>query len=367
VNRADDTRLHVAVSGWLLGEPSGANRRLLALLAHLAPQLAAGERITVLHRPDFVPGPLPSNIAFQPIAIPAGPTWRRVRAERRLLPPTLHALGANVLDHGFLPLPRTAVPACLLLHDVRAADGQTRWPRWFARWHLRSSCARAAAIVVPSAFTAARVRALAPDAAVPTVVGNGIELPAAASPPKAPGNGHLLHTGHLEPRKNLDVVLHALALLPTERRPDLVLVGRDAGSAAHLQQLAARLGIARSLHVRGVLADAEVAALCVTARAVVVPSTYEGFGLAALEGLACGRPTLVAAAGALPEVVGEAGTCLPPHDAAAWARAIDATATDAAAAAPARRQRAAQFAWPAAAQRLLAVWRSIALLAPQRP
>jgi len=303
----------------------------------------------VIHRP---PHDLPLNV-------PAGPTWRRVRAERRLLPPALRALRANVLDHGFLPLPRTAIPACLLLHDVRAADGQTRWPRWFARWHLRSSCARAAAIVVPSDFTAGRVRALAPDGAVPTVVGNGIELPEPA-PPAAPGNGYLLHTGHLEPRKNLDVVLHALALLPPERRPDLVLVGRDAGSARHLQQLAARLGIARSLHVRGVLADAEVAALCATARAVVVPSTYEGFGLAALEGLACGRPTLVAAAGALPDVVGDAGTCLPPHDAAAWARAIDATATDAATAAPARRQRAAHFTWPPASRRLLEVWRSIA-------
>jgi glycosyltransferase involved in cell wall biosynthesis len=366
VSRGEDIRLHVAVSGWLLGEPSGANRRLLALLAHIAPQLAAGERITVLHRPDFVPGALPGRLAFQPIAIPAGPTWRRVRAERRLLPAALHTLRANVFDHGFLPLPRTAVPTCLLLHDVRAADGQTRWPRWFARWHLRASCARAAAIVVPSAFTAGRVRALAPSAAIPTVVGNGIELPEPSPPPAAPGNGHLLHTGHLEPRKNLDVVLQALALLPPQRRPDLVLVGRDAGSADHLQQLAARLGIARSLHVRGVLADSEVATLCATARAVVVPSTYEGFGLAALEGLACGRPTLVAAAGALPEVVGEAGTCLPPHDAAAWARAIDATATGGAAAAPARRQRAAQFAWPAAGRRLLEVWRSIADRARQR-
>ena len=47
--------LHVAVSGWLLGPHSGANRRLLALLAHTGPLLGEGERVTVLHRADFAP------------------------------------------------------------------------------------------------------------------------------------------------------------------------------------------------------------------------------------------------------------------------------------------------------------------------
>ena len=47
--------LHVAVSGWLLGPPSGANRRLLALLRALGPLLAPDERITALHRADFAP------------------------------------------------------------------------------------------------------------------------------------------------------------------------------------------------------------------------------------------------------------------------------------------------------------------------
>ena len=74
--------MHAAISGWLLGPHSGANRRLLAILEHLPALLTTGERITVLHRVDYVPPRLP-RIEWTPIAIPAGPTWRRVRAESR--------------------------------------------------------------------------------------------------------------------------------------------------------------------------------------------------------------------------------------------------------------------------------------------
>lgn len=349
--------LHVGVSGWLLGPPSGANRRLLALLGELGALLAPDERITVLHRPDWSPPPLP-RIGWCPIEIAAGPTLRRVLGESRCVARTLQRLGVHVFDHGFLPLPDVPMQSCLLLHDLRAVDGFSRWPRWLARHALRNSAARAGAIVVPSAFTAARVRAVLGETTPVHIVPNGVDLPNLAPAP-AP-RGHLLHTGHLEPRKNLAVLLRALALLPPGERPPLELVGHDAGAGRALRALASRLRLGDAVHFRGRLPDAEVAVLYAAARAIVVPSFYEGFGLCALEGLAHGRPVLVAAAGALPEVVGPAGIPLPPDDPAAWARAIAATATDPPGAIPARRARAAQFAWPAAATRLLAVWRDLA-------
>ncbi|MCA8950845.1 MAG: hypothetical protein KDE27_15180, partial [Planctomycetes bacterium] len=115
------SQLHVAVSGWLLGQPSGANRRLLAVVEHAAALLEPGERITVLygraagHRP-----PADSEgVRWHAVPIAASPTLRRVFGERRHLAATLAAIGANVLDHGFLPLPRTGVKTCLLLHDLR--------------------------------------------------------------------------------------------------------------------------------------------------------------------------------------------------------------------------------------------------------
>src|SRR5262249_61578853 len=98
--------LHVAVSGWLLGPPSGANTRLLALLRELGPLLGEREQLTVLHGAAFAPPSLHPRIAWHAVAIPPAPTWRRVLKERAMLPRLLQQLGADLLDHGLLPLPR---------------------------------------------------------------------------------------------------------------------------------------------------------------------------------------------------------------------------------------------------------------------
>ena len=349
--------MHVVVAGWLLGPPSGANRRLLALLEHTAARLRADERITVLHGVAFTPPPLP-NVAWRAIAIPPAPTLRRAFAEWRRLRAPLRELGATVYDHGFLPLPRVPVPTCLVVHDLRAVDGFTHWPRAIARRVLRAACERAAVVTAPSEWTAARLRTLAPRATI-HVVPNGVTLPASTSVPTpppfaAPAAGYVLHVGHLEPRKNVGVVVDALRLLPAAARPELWLAGRDAGALQGLRARAGDVGI----RVLGVVTEPELASLYHHARAVVVPSAHEGFGLPALEGLAHGRPVLVAAAGALPEVVGLAGVCVPAPDATAWSTAIAATAA-AGEAAP-RRARAASFTWPSAAERQLAAWRHAA-------
>ncbi len=357
--------MHVAVSGWLLGEPSGANRRLLALLAHAGRALGSGERITVLHRPDYAPPPLP-GIGWRSIAVPASPTLARVRAERRTLADALRELGATLLDHGFLPLPRVHAPCCLLVHDVRGADGFGRWPRWLARDVLRRSCERAAVVVAPSAWTAARLRALAPRAREVAVVANGVDVPppppplapralpaAVALPRTLPANGFVLHVGHVEPRKNLAVVVAALASLPAAVRPELWLAGRDAGALPSLRAAAASTVV---VHALGAVRDATLDALYRAAHAVVIPSRHEGFGLPVLEGLARGARVLVSDAGALPEVAGEVATVLPADDAAAWAHALLA-APPAPPAAVGRHLD--HFRWEVSAARLLAVWRRI--------
>jgi glycosyltransferase involved in cell wall biosynthesis len=352
--------LHVAIAGWLLGPPSGANRRLLAVAEHAAQLLEPGERLTVLHGPQFTP-PRESAISWRSVSIPGAPAWRRVFAERRLLPAWLRELGVTVFEHGFLPLPPVHVPSCLVVHDVRAAHGLTLWPRRFAQAVLRASCRRAAAIVTPSNWTAAQLRALAPDATELRVIPNGVDVPATAPPPPTGRPGHLLHVGHLEPRKNLDVVVRALALVDDPARPELHLAGRDAGERSRLCALADRLRV--TVRPLGLVDDASLPELYAGARAVVVPSRHEGFGLCALEGLAHGRPVLAADAGALPEILGPHGTLLPPDDPAAWARAIAATAPDARATDPAvieaRRERARAFAWRTAAAASLALWRQL--------
>ena len=356
--------LHVAVSGWLLGPPSGANTRLLALLREFGPLLREGERVTVLHRQGFTPPHMHAAIGWREVAIPAAPSWRRALAERRQLPRVLRDLDADLLDHAMLPLPRVPCPVVLTIHDLRDADGHGHRPRWFARWLVRRACVRARAVVVPSRFTAARLAAIAPSAPV-TIVPNGVGLPPASPAPGSPApraGGHLLHVGHLEPRKNLGVLLRALARIPDGVRPELWLCGADAGAGRALHALARRLGVQDRVRFLGVVPDADLPSLYAGARAVVVPSRYEGFGLCALEGLAHGLPVLVSDAGALPEVVGAHGIVLPVDDIAAWAAAIERTA-DGGAIPSAGRARAATCSWQRAATQVVDLWREIAAAA----
>ena len=215
--------------------------------------------------------------------IPAGPTWRRAVAEQRTLRPLLRSLGATVYDHGFLPTPRVGVPVCGAIHDARDADGEGRWPRWLARSVLRRSLRRAASVVTVSEWTAQRLRALAPGCD-PVVVRNGVDDREPGAPPAdLPARGYVLHVGHLEARKNLGVLIRALAHITAQDRPELWLLGADAGEGSRLRALAEGLSVHEHVRFLGPKSDAELPAYYHDARLVVVPSRYEGFGLPALE------------------------------------------------------------------------------------
>jgi len=101
----------------------------------------------------------------------------------------------------------------------------------------------------------------------------------------------------------------------------------------------------------------------------VVPSIYEGFGLPAAEAMACGCPVVCTTAGALPEVVGDAGIMVPPTDVHALADAIDSLMEN-----PDRRNNLAhmgrrriaeKFNWQTTAKQTLAIYtEAIALQKP---
>jgi alpha-1,3-rhamnosyl/mannosyltransferase len=78
----------------------------------------------------------------------------------------------------------------------------------------------------------------------------------------------------------------------------------------------------RHVTFTGYLPDADVAALMNGAAALVFPSLWEGFGLPAVEAMACGLPVLASRRGSLPEVVGEAGLFFDPEDPADIARCV---------------------------------------------
>jgi glycosyltransferase involved in cell wall biosynthesis len=117
-------------------------------------------------------------------------------------------------------------------------------------------------------------------------------------------------------QKNLPVLKEAVARLAERGLPHaLVIAGGTAGgeSAATLEEIAADLpGFPRRVAWVGHVGDAELAGLMAEAAAFCLPSSFESFGLTALEAMACGAPVVVSTRGALPEVVGEAAVLSDP-------------------------------------------------------
>lgn len=181
--------------------------------------------------------------------------------------------------------------------------------------------------------------------------------PSIGHAPRLSPGGYLLFVGSLEPRKNvgtlLDAYEHLLAQLPAA--PDLVLAGRATPDAAGWLARLARPPLAgRARHV-GYVDDDRREGLYAGARALVLPSWDEGFGLPALEAMSAGVPVVASNRGALPEVVGSGGTLLDPADPGAWAAALARLVTDdqwATAQAEAGLARARAFRWEATVQEL---------------
>ncbi len=108
----------------------------------------------------------------------------------------------------------------------------------------------------------------------------------------------------------------------------------------------------------GHVPDAALPGLYAGALAFVLPSRYEGFGLTALEAMACGTPVVVADRAALPEVVGTAGVLVDPDDPPAIAAAVLGALDDPALRAAGPR-RARAFTWGETARRMDALVRGV--------
>lgn len=172
----------------------------------------------------------------------------------------------------------------------------------------------------------------------------------------------LLFLGTLETRKNVGLLLDGYERLLAHRHdvPPLVLAGGLGAGGADWVARAARAPLASRVTVTGYVSDTERRALYADARAVVVPSIDEGFGLPALEAMACGVPVVATPVGALPEVLGDAGLFAPLDDADAWADALDACTDDTRLRAMATRglAQAARFTWTGTAAATLDAYRA---------
>jgi glycosyltransferase involved in cell wall biosynthesis len=123
----------------------------------------------------------------------------------------------------------------------------------------------------------------------------------------------LLHVGTLQPRKNLLVLLEALAKI---KRPEilLVLIGGKGWFFDEIFERVKALKLEAQVRFTGYVDD-EALPLWYNAAAIFVfPSLYEGFGMPILEAIACGTPVIAAETSSIPEVAGEAVLLFEPHD-----------------------------------------------------
>ncbi|HET7770317.1 MAG TPA: glycosyltransferase family 1 protein [Chloroflexota bacterium] len=172
----------------------------------------------------------------------------------------------------------------------------------------------------------------------------------------------ILYLATLEPRKNVDRLVHAYAELVRRGFPhSLVLAGGKGWGYERIFQAIEQHGLRDRVILPGYVSREEQPRWYNAADLFVYPSQYEGFGLPPLEAMACGIPVVTSNASSLPEVVGSAGKTVNVDDVKALADAMAAVLSDPAEAARMRDeglQRAGTFTWEAAAARCVAAYRA---------
>ncbi len=121
------------------------------------------------------------------------------------------------------------------------------------------------------------------------------------------GERYVLHLGTIKPRKNLPRLIHAFARAHLPADTQLALGGMTTYGNEAVEAAISATGVAQRIKRLAYVPDSDLAALYSGATAVAIVSLYEGFGMPALEALACGAPLLVSNRGSLPEIASDAG------------------------------------------------------------
>ena len=258
-----------------------------------------------------------------------GTTWTNVLSALREQP------GVRIVDRGRADVwlasghdaPASQRPLVVQVHEVSWRDPQLLAfldPGFAEAMEQSTSAALSVAshVIVPS--EAARRQTIAAYRvaedrihAVPHGVDHALFRPGLRGGRELVGGPYVLWVAVLHPRKNFAALREAMAGLAQAGFPHrLAMVGNPPPDprAAHFEHeaTAAIPGHAgRLVHLRDV-PSTQLSALMAGADVFCLPSFYEGFGLPALEAMACGAPLVVSDRGALPEVVGQAGLLSAP-------------------------------------------------------
>jgi glycosyltransferase involved in cell wall biosynthesis len=275
--------------------------------------------------------------------------------------------------HYVVPLfpPRATVVTIHDLMHLTRPEHATFAKRTYARWMIGRALRLSARVIAVSEATKREILAFGPESGGKVVViPNGVEerffleseeknagarqARAARSPilPFKESSSYLLFLGNDKPHKNLDGLLAAWprlhAALPAL---SLVLAGVEVGRT-----------LPEGVKAVGWVPDEDLPALLGGARALVLPSFAEGFGLPVLEAQAAGTPVACSDLPALREAAGDAAVFFDPHDVTSIAEALGALLGDEEKKEFLRkrgRERARAFTWAAAAERTARLYEDV--------
>jgi glycosyltransferase involved in cell wall biosynthesis len=282
-------------------------------------------------------------LAAAPEPRPLRLAWEQVR-----LPSVLKRLGVDVHHGPHYTMPEhTKVPVVVTVHDLSFFVE----PQWHERSKvvlfqraIKVAARQARVVVCPSQATADELARWCQVDAEVVVAHHGVDLdrfrPAEAAPGSdaallsalptgrggslADGSPFLAFVGTLEPRKDVPTLVRAFTQV-AGRHPDarMVLAGGAGWGAAKVEEAVAASGVGDRIIRTGYVRDEVIPALFRSAVAVVYPALYEGFGLPALEAMACGAPVVTSSGSAMEEVAGDAAIMVPPGDTVALSGALE--------------------------------------------
>jgi glycosyltransferase involved in cell wall biosynthesis len=359
----------------LLGAPTGVGAFCAGALSGLAGRrdVEVSAFAVSWRRRRGIEALVPAAVATRQRPMPARPlqwSWRHgarvpvewfvgrhdvVHGSNFVVPPTAHAARVvTVHDLTVVLFPELCDPPTLAFPGL-----------------LRRAVAEGAWVHTPSQFVADEVvaelgvdpeRVRAVHHGIPRLADTGGPGPAPELPPGC--RRYVLAVGTVEPRKDYPALVAAFEEVAAgDSEVALVIAGADGWAAASLSS-AIEASPARGRIVRaGYLSPEALAGALRHAAVLAYPSRYEGFGLPPLQAMDIGVPVVATAAGAVPEVVGDAAVVVATGDVTALAAAIErvlAGGPDVDELVERGRDRAGRFTWSACAEGLRALYRDAA-------
>jgi glycosyltransferase involved in cell wall biosynthesis len=243
------------------------------------------------------------------------------------LPPGLDVLIQDELNHPSLLAANRSkpYPVVSLVHHLRCSEQRPAWQNWFYRMVEERYLQSVDGFIFNSQTTRGVVAQMA-GGGKPFVVaypptdrfGAGVSEAEIEARAQAAGPLRILFLGNVIERKGLHTLLEALRILQAGFI-SLDVVGslsNDPAYAAMVQRYAAERCSAGMVQFHGALDEASLVEKLKAAHVLVVPSSYEGFGIVYLEGMGFGLPAIGTTAGAAPEIIedGRTGYLIPPQD-----------------------------------------------------